>query len=70
MWHKQTYLQNRNRLRDIENRLVFAEREGVGSRMDGEFGVGRCKLCHLEWISNEVLLHSTGNYPIPLMDRT
>ena len=32
MWHKQTYLQNRNRLRDIENRLVFAEREGVGSR--------------------------------------
>ena len=29
--------------------------------MDGEFGVGRCKLLHLEWISNGVLLHSTGN---------
>ena len=30
--------------------------------MDGEFGVSRCKLFHLEWISNEVLLYSTGNY--------
>ena len=28
----------------------------------GEFGVGRCKLVHLEWISSEALLHSTGNY--------
>ena len=30
--------------------------------MDGEFGVGRCKLLPLEWISNEILLYSTGNY--------
>ena len=36
--------------------------EGGGSGMDGEFGVARCKLLHLEWISNEVLLYSTGNY--------
>ena len=28
--------------------------------MDGEFGVGGCKLLRLEWISNEVLLYSTG----------
>ena len=27
-----------------------------------EFGVSRCKLLHLEWISNEGLLYSTGNY--------
>ena len=27
---------------------------GEGSGMDGEFGVCRCKLFHLEWISNEV----------------
>ena len=33
-----------------------------GNRMDWEFEVSRCKLLHLEWISNEVLLHSTGNY--------
>jgi len=34
---------------------------GSGSGIDGEFGVSRCKLLHLEWISNEVLLYSTGN---------
>ena len=31
-------------------------------RMDTEFGVSRCKLLHLEWLSNEVLLYGTGNY--------
>ena len=36
---------------------------GEGDRgMDWDFGVGRCKLLHLEWINNKVLLHSTGNY--------
>ena len=29
--------------------------------MDWEFGVNRYKLFHLEWVSNEVLLNSTGN---------
>ena len=33
-----------------------------GSRMNREFGVNRYKLLHLEWINNEVLLYSTGNY--------
>ena len=33
-----------------------------GSGVDGEFGVVRCKLLHLEQINNEVLLYSTGNY--------
>ena len=33
-----------------------------GSGMDREFGVGGCKLLHLEWVSSEVLLYSTGNY--------
>jgi len=45
----------------LENRLVFAKREGEGSGVNWEFGVGRCKLVPLEWISNEVLLSSTGN---------
>ena len=36
---------------------------GEGDRgMDWDFGVGRCKLLHLEWINNKVLLHSTGSY--------
>ena len=30
--------------------------------MDREFGVGTGKLLYLEWISNEILLYSTGNY--------
>ena len=33
-----------------------------GSGMDWEFGVHRCKLLHLVWISNEILLYSTGKY--------
>ena len=32
----------------------------VGMERDEEFD--RCKLLHLEWISNEVLPYSTGNY--------
>ena len=34
---------------------------GGGSGMDEEFRVNRCKLLHLEWINNEVLLYSPGN---------
>ena len=33
-----------------------------GNGIDSEFGVNRCKLLPLEWISNEILLCSTGNY--------
>ena len=36
--HKLTYLQNRNRLTDMENRLVFTQGEGEGSGMDWEWG--------------------------------
>ena len=35
---------------------------GLGEEMDWEFGVSRCKLLYIEWISNKVLLYSTGNY--------
>ena len=30
--------------------------------MEWEFSISRYKLLHLEWISNEILLYSTGNY--------
>ena len=33
-----------------------------GSGMDWEFGISKCKLLNLEWMGNEVLLYSTGNY--------
>ena len=52
---------NRNRLMDIENRLVFAKGERGVIGMDWDFGVGRCKLLHLEWVDNKVLLYSIGN---------
>ena len=45
-----------------ENRLVIARGEGGGGQMDWEFGVSRCKLLHIEWINNKVLLYGTGNY--------
>ena len=35
---------------------------GGGSGMDLESGVNRCKLLPLEWISNEILPYSPGNY--------
>ena len=35
---------------------------GGGGEGVGWTGVNRCKLLHLEWINNETLLHSTGNY--------
>ena len=33
-----------------------------GSGREWEFGVGRCKLLYLEWMGDEALLYSTGNY--------
>ena len=35
---------------------------GGNSGMDRQFGVNKCKLLHLDWISNEILLCSTGNH--------
>ena len=61
--HKGPYLQNRNRFTDTENRLVVPKGEEGGSGMDWEFGVSRCKLFHLEWIDNKVLLYNMELYP-------
>ena len=58
----QMNLSTEKKLMDVENRLVVAKGEERGSGMDWEFGISRCKLSHLEWISNEVLLYRTGNH--------
>ena len=42
------------------DQIVVAK--GMGSGMDWLFGVCICKLLHLEWVSNEVLLYGTENY--------
>ena len=41
---------------------VVVKKERGESGMDWESGVSKSKPLHLEWISNEVLLYSTGNY--------
>ena len=61
IWQKETYLQNRDKPTATENRLVVAKAQGGESGLDREFGVSRCKLFHLEWISHEVLLYCMGN---------
>ena len=58
----QMNLSTEKKLMGMESRLVVAKGEAGGSGMDWEFGVNRCKLLPLEWISNEILLYSTGNY--------
>ena len=52
-----TYLQNRNRLMDIENRPAIARGDGGGS-----LGLVDMTILHLAQMSNEVLLYSPGNY--------
>ena len=49
------------KIMDFKNRLVVAK--GEGREWGGlKLGVNRYKLLPLEWISNEILLCSTGNY--------
>ena len=60
IWHKQTYLQNSDRLTDTETRPVVAKGEGEQVGWTGTLGL--VDTDHLERISNEVLLYSTGNY--------
>ena len=62
MWHlniAQTNLSIKQTHRHREQ--ICGCQGGEGRGMDGEFGVSRCKLLHLEWISSEVLVYSTGN---------
>ena len=51
LYAQRIYLQNRNRLTDMKNRLVFVKGERGGSGTAWEFGISRCKQLHLEWIS-------------------
>ena len=41
--------------------LFVKKPSGVGGRLDGEFGVSRCKRLHLERMSNGVPLDGTGH---------
>ena len=52
---------NRNRLTNIENRLLFASGEVNGGGMDREVGISRYEVFYTQWI-NKVLLYSTENH--------
>ena len=65
IWHKWTYLRNRNRLSHREATSGcwrWGAMEGWRGEMDWEFRISRCELLYIEWINNKVLLYSTGNY--------
>ena len=54
------------KIMDLENRLVVAK--GRQQEQDGwVLQFNRCRLLPLEWINNEILLCSTGNYVWSLM---
>ena len=55
----QMNLSTEKKLMDMETDLCLLK---GGSGMGWDFGVNGCKLLHLEWIINEMLLYSTGNY--------
>ena len=47
MWHKLTYLQNRNRCTDMENRLVVAKGEGEGEGVGWTGSLGVDAHCYI-----------------------
>ena len=50
-------LSTKKEIVDLENRLLVTK----GREMEAVLGVHRCRLLPLEWMSNEILLCSTGN---------
>ena len=60
--HKWTYLWNRNRLTDRENRPVVAKGKGAGRGMEWEVEASRYKLLCTGWMNNKVPLNSIENY--------
>ena len=53
---------NRKENHELGEETCGCQGGGGASGMAWESEVNRCKLLHLEWISNENLLCSTGNY--------
>ena len=62
IWRKQTYLQIRNILTDIESRLALAKGKGYSGENYWELGISRGKGLHAGWMNSKLLLCSTGNH--------
>ena len=54
-------LSTEKKITNLENRLWLPRGRG-GSGMDWKIEVNRCRLLPLEWVSNEILQYTTGNY--------
>ena len=56
-----TYLQNRNRLTDIEHRLAVAKGAGGRGGEDREFGISKCQLLS-KMANNRIMLFTIEHY--------
>ena len=54
IWHKWTYLWSKNRITNIENRLVVAKGEGFGEGIVCEVRISRCKLLYKRWLIQDI----------------
>ena len=60
--YKLTYLQNRNRLTDLKEKELMVPRGDKGREgIVRELRMDMYTRLHLKWISNKVLLYSTGD---------
>ena len=59
-WYKWTYLQNRSRVTDVENKLMVTKGE-MGGGINWEIGIDIYTLLYIEQIPNKNLPYSTGN---------
>ena len=58
----QLNLQNRNRITDLENKLMVTKGERLaGGCINWEFGIDIYILLYLKWMTNKDLLYSRGN---------
>ena len=60
-WYKWTYLQNRDRLADLENELMVAKVGGWEKGIVKKFGMDMYTLLYLKCITNKDLLYSAWN---------
>ena len=56
--YKWTYLQNRNRLTNLENEFIVAKKEEWAEGIVREFGID---MYIVLWVTNKDLLYGTGN---------
>ena len=62
IWSLVNLSTERRRAHEHREQTCGCQDGGGGSEIDWEFGIGGCRLLHLEWMGSGILLYSTGNY--------